>query len=88
MARITNIGLLVLQWLLVLWGVFLIVSALHFYRIEVSYFSGLPTAEAGGDYYRPPTRLRMMTGVGMGLIMLGLGALLFYLRRLYLARRA
>jgi hypothetical protein len=56
------------------------------YVSETSWASGRPKPLPGQDYYILPTWQRMVGGVTTGLIAIGLGAALFYLRRLYLAR--
>jgi uncharacterized membrane protein YfcA len=84
--RIGDVLLLLVQWGLVLLGVFLILTAVHLYVSETSWASGRPKPLPGQDYYILPTWQRMVGGVTTGLIAIGLGAALFYLRRLYLAR--
>lgn len=76
--------LIVLQWLLVLWGLFLIVIALNTYMYEISYFSALPQATPDQASYSPPTFQRMLSGVVTGMVSVGIGAVLFYLRRIFL----
>jgi len=80
--------LIILQWLLVLWGLLLILIALNTYTYEASYFSSLPVAEPGQDSYTPPTFQRLLTGVVSGLIAVGIGAVLFYLRRIFLRQKS
>jgi hypothetical protein len=84
---VLNVLLLLLQVALVAWGVFLVLVALVNYRQEVQIVAAMPHALPGQDSFRPPTFQRLATGVTTGLIAMGLGAVLFYLRRLYLARR-
>lgn len=74
--------LIALQWLLVVWGLMLIAVTLHTYGFEARYFGSLPEALPGQDSYSPPTVQRMLTGVATGLVAMGLGAVLFYLRQL------
>jgi len=62
----SKLVLIVLQWLLVLWGLFLVVVALNTYIYEISYFSSLPEATPDQDSYSPPTFQRMLSGVVMG----------------------
>jgi hypothetical protein len=76
-----------LQWVLILNGLLAVVFALYTYSLETAYLGALRPAGPAEDLYIPMTRSRMTTGVAMGLISAGLGAVLFYLRRLYLARR-
>lgn len=85
--RVGDIALLLVQWALVLLGLFLIVTAIQLYVIETNWVSQQPRPSPGADTYVLPTRQRMVGGVTMGLVAVGLGAALFYLRRLYLSRR-
>lgn len=87
MQKISSLALIILQWLLVLWGLLLILIALNTYAYEASYFSSLPVAEPGQDSYNPPVFQRMVTGVVSGLIAVGIGAVLFYLRKTFLRKR-
>ena len=84
---LSSMILIGLQWLLVLWGLFLMLVAPNTYVIESSYFSSLPPAAPGQDSYSPPTFLRMVSGLATGLIATGVGAGLFYLRRIFLGRQ-
>lgn len=84
--RLGDIALLALQWALVLVGLFLILTAVHLYVLETSWASHRPKPLPGQDTYFLPTRQRMLSGVVTGLIAMGLGAALFYLRRIYLSR--
>ena len=81
---VSKIVLVVLQWLLVLWGACLIVIALNTYSYEISYFSSLPEANPDQDSYSPPTFQRMLSGVVTGTVSIGVGTVLFYLRRIFL----
>jgi len=85
MRRAGDLVLLVLQWALILIGIFGVVAALHFYRIEVQWVSAMPAVEPGADSFRPPTFQRLIQGLTTGLLAMGLGAVLFYLRRRYLS---
>lgn len=76
--------LIVLQWLLVLWGLFLILIALNTYVYEIGYFSARPQATPDQSSYSPPTFQRMLSGVVTGMVSVGIGAVLFYLRRIFL----
>jgi len=80
----SKVVLIALQWLLVLWGLFLILIALNTYTYEIGYFSSLPAAAPTQDSYTPPTFQRLLTGVATGLVAIGIGAVLFYLRRIFL----
>jgi hypothetical protein len=86
MRRISNYILVVLQWVLVVWGLFTILTTLHLYAIEASYFAGLPSATVAEDSFSPPTLHRLVVGLCTGIATVGIGGTLFYLRRLYLAR--
>jgi len=88
MMKLTNAALILLQWALIVWGFFLIVIALNTYTLEVAYISNLPAVPEGQDSYTPPTFQRMLTGFVTGLIAVGIGAVLYYLRRLYLMKHA
>jgi len=80
----SKLVLVILQWLLVLWGVLLIVITLNTYSYEISYFSSLTEATPDQDSYSPPTFQRMLSGVVTGSLSIGVGAVLFYLRRIFL----
>lgn len=88
MRRVANGLLFLLQWLLIAFGLFLVLVAVNTYAMESRYFASLPRAAPGQDSYTPPIMHRLLTGITTGLIGMGLGAVLFYLRRLYLARRS
>lgn len=88
MQKISWWALIILQWLLVLWGLLLILIALNTYAYDASFFSSLPVAKPGQDSYNPPVFQRMVTGVVSGLIAVGIGAVLFYLRRIFLRKKA
>lgn len=80
------IVLVAVQWLLVLWGLLLCGTAILTYYNEISYLSALPEATSGQDSYTPPIFQRMLVGVVTGMIGIGLGVLLFYVRGIYLSR--
>ncbi|MEM9796206.1 MAG: hypothetical protein AAF919_06940 [Pseudomonadota bacterium] len=82
--RASNIPLLILQWALVLWGTVVIAVSINTYLVEAAYFADIPAASPGEDSYTPPIFQRMGSGVASGLASVGVGAILFYLRRLYL----
>jgi urea transporter len=86
--RLCDLALLVVQWALVLSGLFTMVVSLHFYSVETSWLRSLPEPSPGQDTYFLPSWPRLVQGMTTGIISIGLGAALFYLRRLYLARRA
>jgi hypothetical protein len=78
---------LLLQWALVVFGLFLILSAIHLYLLEMTWASQQPAPQPGQDVFVLPTRQRLIAGITIGLIAMGLGGVLFYLRQLYLLRR-
>ncbi len=78
--------LLAMQWVILLWGIFTALMALHLYTIENAYLSALPPAPPNVDYFLPPTAHRLVVGLCTGFATMGIGGILFYLRRLYLAR--
>ncbi len=84
--RISDYLLLALQWLVLVWGIYTALTALHLYTIETSYFSALPHTKPGTDSYSPPTMHRLVVGLCTGFATIGIGCILFYLRRLYLRR--
>jgi urea transporter len=86
--RVGDLVLRVLQWALVLSGLFTMVVSLHFYSVETSWVRSLPEPSLGQDTYFLPSWPRLVQGMTTGIISIGLGAALFYLRGLYLARKA
>lgn len=86
MRRAGDIALLVLQLALVVVGLYVLVFSVFLYESELRWLATLPPPEPGADTFRPPIFQRMVQGVATGLIAVGLGAVLFYLRRLYLSR--
>ncbi len=87
MRRFGDIALLVLQWALVIFGLFLFLSAVHLYFLEMIWARQQPAPLPGQDVFVLPTRQRLIGGITIGLIAMGLGGVLFYLRQLYLLRR-
>ncbi len=88
MRRIGDIALLVVQWMLVLHGLYLILVALQLYSLDSNWFAARPTIKPVGDtYYIRPSWQRLVEGLTTGLMAIGLAGVLFYLRRLYLSRR-
>lgn len=85
--RVADIALVLLQWILVLFGLLLIVIALNTYAYESRYFATQLPAAPGQDHYVPPVFQRLLTGVLTGAISVGLGAILFYLRRITTVRK-
>ncbi len=86
MKRAADALLLVLQWALVLFGVYLLVIAAHLYSMGFLDEGDALTIKAG-DTYVVPIYQRLAQAISSGLLALGVGGILFYLRRLYLARR-
>ncbi|MGL4238781.1 hypothetical protein [Tabrizicola sp.] len=87
MRRAGDVVLLVLQRVLVLVGLYTILVALHLYAIETNWAGTKPKPLPGQDYYILPSWQRFVQGTATGAIAMGLGGMLFYLRRLYLAKR-
>ena len=86
--RFGNAALLVVQWALVLLGFYVILVAIHLYALDSNWFAARPAIEPVGDtYYIRPSWQRLVEGLAIGLMAIGLGGALFYLRRLYLAHR-
>ena len=79
-----DIALLVIQWALILCGLYLTLNAAHLYALGALSEGALPLP--GADSFVIPVFQRLVQSLTSGLIALGLGAGLFYLRRLYLAR--
>ena len=84
MKRTANYALFGLQWLLVIWGLFTAVTALQVYAIESAHFDGVSTGEQGSPSFAPPIFHRLVVGLCTGFASVGIGGVLFYLRRLYL----
>ena len=84
--RAGDIALLVVQWALVLAGLYLLLIAGHLYAMGML-SDGSDPAIAVGDYLVIPTYQRLVQALVHGLGALGLGAGLFYLRRLALRRQ-
>ncbi len=75
------------QWLLMLWGVALIVVSLVEYSVQTEMQQGLSVSGFESSLNAPPVHQRLIQGVTTGLVAMGLSIALFYLRRLYLSRR-
>lgn len=85
MRRVTDIALLLVQWALVLVGMLILITAV---RNAVMFWGALGTPvipAANTDKFNLAPGV--LQGFAFGLIPLGLSAVLFYLRRLYLAQR-
>jgi hypothetical protein len=85
--RVGDLVLLVLQWLLMLWGIALLLFAGLEYGFQSEFQQGLSVTGFESSLPAPPLHLRLIQGVTIGLIGMGLSAMLSYLRRPYLARR-
>ncbi|MGG7565455.1 hypothetical protein ACQ5SO_04720 [Rhodovulum sp. DZ06] len=90
MRAVGEVLLIVLQWALVITGALSILTALNVWWIDMSLQAAREATAAGGEgagdlagsFYRVPVMQRLLTGLCSGLIAMGLGAILFYLRRL------
>ena len=88
MRRVGDFALLVVQWVLVLHGLYLILLAVHLYSLDSNWLAAKPAIKPVGDtYYIRPSWQRLVEGLTIGLMAIGLAGALFYLRRLYLSRR-
>jgi hypothetical protein len=85
--RAGEIALVVLQWLLMLWGVALIALSLLEYNAQAEMQQGLLVSGFESSLNAPPIHRRLVQGVTFGLAATGLGVTIFHLRRLYLLRR-
>ena len=85
--RVADLALLAVQWALILQGIALLLIAVQVYHFDLGLMQAKTGALPGQDTYRIPIHQRLVVGTTTGTIALGLGALLFYLRRLYLSRR-
>ena len=79
--------LMALQWALIVLGALLVLVSLYIFYSDVRFYSSLPPIEPGRDFYIVPIVPRFITGVVIGLCSMGLGGVLFYLRRLFLSRQ-
>ena len=84
MRRAGDIALLVIQWALILCGLNLTLNAAHLYALGAFSEGALPLP--GADSIVIPVYQRLVQSLTSGVIVLGVGAGPFYLRRLYLAR--
>jgi hypothetical protein len=82
-----DLALLFAQWALFLTGLYLLVMTSHLYAIETDWARNQPKPLPGQDFYFLPSWHRFVVGVTTAFIAMGLGAVLFYLRRLCLSRR-
>ncbi|MGB7321638.1 MAG: hypothetical protein WBC95_09505 [Albidovulum sp.] len=88
MRSLGNFVLICVQWLLVGFGLFTFLIACNTYFYEVNFYSSVPTASEIENSYRPPFLHRLLVGLTTGMISIGLGTALFYLRKIYLSREA
>lgn len=82
----SSLALLALQWLLVLWGVVLLLFAAWEALRNPPAAAVAAQIASNGDSYCFPAVQRALYSASGGVIALGNGAVLFYLRRLYLRR--
>ena len=68
-------------------GLALILIAIEGYSLDLGFLQSQPEPLPGQDTYRIPIYQRLVQGTTTGFVAMGLGGLLFYLRRLYLTRR-
>ena len=88
MRRVGDIALLVVQWALVLTGVGGLFFNLYSYWRVPDWIPPMPEAMTGESVFRIDMRFTVLVqGLIFSLTAIGLGAVLFYLRRLYLSRR-
>jgi hypothetical protein len=86
--RAGDIALLVLQWALVLLGVYgLSVSSYLYLTAPDEVYPTLRSTPAEDVFMIDPRFMILVQGVTFSLTALGVGGILFYLRRLYLSRR-
>jgi hypothetical protein len=79
--------LLVLRWLLVLWGVALIVVSLVEYNVQADSQTGLSVSGLESALNSPSDHMLLIQQATTGLVAIGLSFGLLYLRRRYEARR-
>lgn len=72
------------QWALILCGLYLLMNAAHLYVPGMLLDGDLPLP--GADSYTIPVYQRLVQSVATGLVAIGVGAVLFYLRPLHLSR--
>ena len=88
MRRVGDIALLILQWALVVIGFGGLLYGVYLYLIVPDGVYSMPAPVPGEHIFRLDMRFTvLLQGLVSSLIAMGLGALLFYLRRLYLSRR-
>jgi hypothetical protein len=84
MRRVGDITLLVVQWALILCGIYLLLNTAHLYALGVLWDEDLPLP--GTDYFIIPVYRRLVQSLVTGFVALGVGAILFYLRGIYRLR--
>ena len=87
MRRAGEIALLVAQWVLLAFGIYLIAATLRVYFYGADLIDQTGTGLVKPLFYSPMTDWEMSMGVGRGFIAVGLAGTLFYLRRVYLSRQ-
>jgi hypothetical protein len=85
--RAGDIALVVLQWLLMLWGVALIGISLLDYSLQAGMSPGLSVSGLESALNSPPTQLRLIQQGTVGLVAIGLSVGLLSLLRLSRAHR-
>jgi hypothetical protein len=78
--------LVFLQWALVVLGLLALCLALTNHVFQMRMIASLPAPLPGQDTYYLAVYQNLVVGVAVGLCSMGLGAVLFYLRRLFLSR--
>jgi hypothetical protein len=84
--RVGDIALLVVHWLLLVWGCALFVLSLVEYTGHSSVQRGLTVSGFESSLMAPAFHQLLFQGT-IGVVAVGLGGALFYLRRLYLPRK-
>jgi hypothetical protein len=84
--RVGDLVLLALQLLLMLWGIGLLFFAGVEYGFQSDLQQGLSVTGFESTLSAPPLHVRLIQGITTGLIAMGLSVMLFYPRRLSLAR--
>ena len=86
--RAGDIALLVVQWVLVLLGVYVLAINIYFYLTVPDWIYPKPSPSSAENIFRVDARSTLLVqGLTVGLFAIGLGGVLFYLRRLYLTPR-
>ncbi len=75
-----------LQWLLMLWGLALVVRSPLACNVQAEVQHAITVARLKSVLAAPPLDLCLFRGVTTGLVAKGLSVVLFHLRRLYLSR--